>query len=193
LRPLILQALQSHCFKVLAFPAAPFHLTLCWMCFVQIFIFIILLYVDFPSVFRLPASPVDSCSHSKRLSLYTHDQTAQCLGFNVINYILVLDQIILLIMRFNSPCTISFLCRPKYSCQHLSFSSDEVSKLQNNIACSELWVDEDFEITAVEVKGRSPECTWEVCRVSHGDIQFTEMLTAQIGYLGNSMKWRGAS
>ena len=71
-----------------------------------------------------------------------------------------------------------------------------MSKLQNNIASSELWVDEDFEITAVEVKGRSPEYIWEIvgmCRVSNEDIQVTEMLTAQIGYLGNSTKRRGAS
>jgi hypothetical protein len=30
---------------------------------------------------------------------------------------------------------------------------------KNNIACSELWVDDDFEVTAVEVKGKDPKCT----------------------------------
>ena len=31
-----------------------------------------------------------------------------------------------------------------------------------NIACSELWVDDEFEIIAVEIKGIDPECTWEI-------------------------------
>jgi hypothetical protein len=28
------------------------------------------------------------------------------------------------------------------------------------IACAELWVDEDFEMIAVEVKGREPKFAW---------------------------------
>jgi hypothetical protein len=31
--------------------------------------------------------------------------------------------------------------------------------IKNNIACMELWVDENFEMTAVEVKGRDPKFT----------------------------------
>jgi len=34
--------------------------------------------------------------------------------------------------------------------------------VKNNIGCSELWVDDEFEITAVEVKGSDPKCTWEI-------------------------------
>jgi len=44
--------------------------------------------------------------------------------------------------------------------------------VQNNIACSELWVDE-FEIIAVEIKGSDPRCTWEIvgiCRTPNEDI-----------------------
>jgi hypothetical protein len=33
--------------------------------------------------------------------------------------------------------------------------------VKNNIACSELWADNEFEIIAVEVKGSDPKCTWE--------------------------------
>ena len=31
--------------------------------------------------------------------------------------------------------------------------------VKNNIACSELWVDGEFQIIAVEVKGSDPKCT----------------------------------
>jgi hypothetical protein len=31
--------------------------------------------------------------------------------------------------------------------------------VENNIACSELWVDEDLEIIAVEAKGSDPALT----------------------------------
>ena len=31
--------------------------------------------------------------------------------------------------------------------------------VKNNIACSELWVDDEFEIIAVEIKGSDPKCT----------------------------------
>jgi hypothetical protein len=34
--------------------------------------------------------------------------------------------------------------------------------VKNKIACSELWVDDDFEIIAVEVKGSDSKCTWEI-------------------------------
>jgi hypothetical protein len=34
--------------------------------------------------------------------------------------------------------------------------------VKNNIVCGELWVDEDFEIRAVELKGRDPKFTWEI-------------------------------
>jgi hypothetical protein len=34
--------------------------------------------------------------------------------------------------------------------------------VKNNITCSELWVDEDFKVTAVEVKGSDPKDMWEI-------------------------------
>jgi hypothetical protein len=34
--------------------------------------------------------------------------------------------------------------------------------VKNYIHCRELWTDEDFEMTAVEVKGRDPKFTWEI-------------------------------
>jgi hypothetical protein len=34
--------------------------------------------------------------------------------------------------------------------------------VKNNIACSGLWVDDDFEIIAVEVRGSDPKITWEI-------------------------------
>ena len=34
--------------------------------------------------------------------------------------------------------------------------------IKNYIDCRELWSDEDFEMVAVEVKGRNPKFTWKV-------------------------------
>jgi RecB family endonuclease NucS len=34
--------------------------------------------------------------------------------------------------------------------------------VKNNITCSELWVDEKFEMLAVEVKGRDSKYAWEM-------------------------------
>jgi uncharacterized Zn-finger protein len=64
--------------------------------------------------------------------------------------------------------------------------------VKNNIACSKLWVDDDFEITAVEVKGNDPKCTWEITgiyRAPNEDIRVIERLAARTRFLGNSMKW----
>jgi hypothetical protein len=33
--------------------------------------------------------------------------------------------------------------------------------VKNCIACAELWVDQNFEMIAVEVKGADPTCIWE--------------------------------
>ena len=63
--------------------------------------------------------------------------------------------------------------------------------VKNNIACSELWVDDEFEMITVEVKGSDPKCTWEIVgiyRAPNGDIRVIEMLAARTGFLGNSMK-----
>jgi hypothetical protein len=59
------------------------------------------------------------------------------------------------------------------------------------IACAELWVDEDFEMIAVEVKGRDPEFTWEgigIYRAPNEDMRVTEILAARTDYLGKSTK-----
>ncbi|KDR16512.1 hypothetical protein L798_09946 [Zootermopsis nevadensis] len=34
--------------------------------------------------------------------------------------------------------------------------------VKNYIPCAELWVDEDFEMLAVEAKGRDPKFTWDI-------------------------------
>ena len=63
--------------------------------------------------------------------------------------------------------------------------------IKKNIACSELWVDDEFEMTAVEVKGSDPKCTWEIVgiyRAPNEDIRVIERLAARTGFLGNSMK-----
>ena len=48
--------------------------------------------------------------------------------------------------------------------------------VKNNTACSELWVDDEFEILAVEAK-----CTWEIVgiyRAPNEDIRVIERLAA---------------
>jgi hypothetical protein len=60
--------------------------------------------------------------------------------------------------------------------------------VKNNIAWSELWVDDEFEIIAVEIKGSDPKCTWEILgiyRAPNEDIGFIEKLAARTGFLGN--------
>jgi hypothetical protein len=55
----------------------------------------------------------------------------------------------------------------------------------------ELWDDDEFEITAVEVKASDPKCMWEIVdfyRAPNEDIRVIDMLAAQTGFLGNSMK-----
>jgi hypothetical protein len=49
--------------------------------------------------------------------------------------------------------------------------------VKNYIACVELWVDKDFEMTAVEVKGRDPKFKWEIIgiyRAPNEDTRVTE-------------------
>ena len=63
--------------------------------------------------------------------------------------------------------------------------------IKNNIACSELWVDDDFEILAIEVKGSDPNCTWEIIgtyRAPNEDLRIIERMAARTGFLGNSIK-----
>jgi hypothetical protein len=63
--------------------------------------------------------------------------------------------------------------------------------VKNNIACSELWVDDEFKIIPVEIKGSDPRCTWEIVdiyRTPNEDIRVIEKLVARTGFLGNSTK-----
>ena len=56
--------------------------------------------------------------------------------------------------------------------------------VKNNITCSELWVDDEFEILAVTVKGRDPKYAWEVVgiyRAPNEDIRVIEKLVARTG------------
>ena len=60
-----------------------------------------------------------------------------------------------------------------------------------NIACSELWVDDDFKILAIEVKGSDPSYTWEIIgtyRAPNEDVRIIERLAARTGFLGISIK-----
>jgi hypothetical protein len=63
--------------------------------------------------------------------------------------------------------------------------------VKNYIACAELWVDEEFEMIAVEVKGRYSKCTWGIVgiyRPPNEDIRVIEKLAERTGYMGNTAK-----
>ena len=52
---------------------------------------------------------------------------------------------------------------------------------KNFIAATELWVDDDFEMIAVEVKGMDPKYTWEITgiyRAPNEDMLAIERLAA---------------
>lgn len=49
--------------------------------------------------------------------------------------------------------------------------------VKNYIACAEPWVDENFEMIVVEVKGRDPKFTWKtvgIYRAPNEDMRMTE-------------------
>jgi len=63
--------------------------------------------------------------------------------------------------------------------------------VKNYIDCRELWTNEDFEMVAVEMKGRDPNFTWEIVliyRAPNEDVRVIERLAARTGYTGNSTK-----
>ena len=63
--------------------------------------------------------------------------------------------------------------------------------VKNNLTCSELWVDDDFEIIAVEVIGSGSKDKWEVMgiyRAPNEDIRVIERLADRTGFLSNSLK-----
>jgi hypothetical protein len=52
---------------------------------------------------------------------------------------------------------------------YITFRGDRCTRVggvficvKNYVDCRELWTDEDFEVIAVEVKGRDPKCTWKI-------------------------------
>jgi hypothetical protein len=58
-------------------------------------------------------------------------------------------------------------------------------------ACAELWMDEDFEMIAVEVKGRDPKFAFVVVgiyRAPNEGMRVIERLADRTDYLGNSTK-----
>jgi hypothetical protein len=63
--------------------------------------------------------------------------------------------------------------------------------VKNNIAWSEVWADDEFEIITVEVTGSDPKCTWEIVglyRSPNQDVRFIEKLAARTSFQGNSLK-----
>ena len=63
--------------------------------------------------------------------------------------------------------------------------------VKNYIDCRELWADEDFEMIAIEMKGRDPKFTWKIVgiyRAPNDDMRVMERLAARTGYTGNSTK-----
>jgi hypothetical protein len=63
--------------------------------------------------------------------------------------------------------------------------------VKNYIDCRNLWADEDFEMLAIEVKGRDPKFTWEIVgiyRAPNDDMRVMERLAARTSYSVNSTK-----
>jgi len=63
--------------------------------------------------------------------------------------------------------------------------------VKNYIDCRELWADQDFEMIAIEVKGRDPKFTWEIIgiyRAPNDDMRVMEMLANRNSYSGNPTK-----
>jgi hypothetical protein len=61
-------------------------------------------------------------------------------------------------------------------------------RVKNYIACVELWVGEDFEMIAIEVKRRDPNIKWKTVGIytaPNGNIRVLERLA---NYLGNPKK-----
>jgi hypothetical protein len=81
---------------------------------------------------------------------------------------------------------------------YTTFSRDRNSRdgdvficVRDCIACAELWMDEDFEIISVQVKGRDHKFIWEIegiYRALNEDVRVIERLAARTDYLGNSTK-----
>jgi hypothetical protein len=81
---------------------------------------------------------------------------------------------------------------------YITFRRDRCSRgggvficVKNYIDCRELCSDEDFEMLAVEVKGRNPKFTWKVVgiyRAPNEDMRAIERLVVRTGFTGNCTK-----
>jgi hypothetical protein len=63
--------------------------------------------------------------------------------------------------------------------------------VKNYIDCWEVWTDDDFEMIAVEVKGRDPKFTWEIVgiyRDPKDNMRVMERLAGRTAYTGRSTK-----
>jgi hypothetical protein len=63
--------------------------------------------------------------------------------------------------------------------------------VKNYIDCKKIWADEDFEIIAIEIKGRNPIATWEIVgayRAPIEDMGVLERLAERPGSTGNCTK-----
>jgi hypothetical protein len=59
------------------------------------------------------------------------------------------------------------------------------------ITRAELCVDEVYEMTAVEIKGRDPNIKWEIvgiCRAPNEDVSLLEKLAYRTGYMRRTTK-----
>jgi hypothetical protein len=93
---------------------------------------------------------------------------------------------------------------PKYLWTITKFSEERNARgggmiicVKKYMACMRLWADEDFEMMAVEVKGRDATFTWEIIgiyRAPKGGMRVTERLATPTHSLGKSKKkkhnWR---
>ena len=87
---------------------------------------------------------------------------------------------------------------PVFRDDYITFRRDRCTRgggaficVKNYIDCRELWTDDDFEMIAVEVKGRDPKFTWEIVgtyRAPNEDMRVIERLAARSGCAGNSTK-----
>ena len=69
-----------------------------------------------------------------------------------------------------------------FSRDRFALGSGVFSCVKNIIASTELWVGEDFEMIAVEVKGMDPKYTWEIIgvyRAPNEDMLAIERLAAR--------------
>ena len=81
---------------------------------------------------------------------------------------------------------------------YITFRRDRCSRgggvficVKNHIVCRELWMDEDYEMIAIEIKSRNLKFTWEIAGI-HGapneDMRVLERLAARTVCTSNSAK-----